>query len=84
MTDAELKRIHGDDVELAPDDSEDEHLSEADAIKQAKKEGIEFVDHFMIAGHEDLGKFDTKKLAEKEASKLKGEINIIQVREKKQ
>ena len=58
MTEKELKKIHGDDVELAPDNSEDEKLTEADAIKQAKKEGLEFVDDFAIDGPDEDSESD--------------------------
>lgn len=74
---AELKRIHGEDVELAPDDSEDDHLTEEEALAQAKAEGIEFVDAFMVEG--EAKEYKTAKLAEKHADGR----NVIQVRRRK-
>lgn len=87
MTDAELKKIHGKDVELAPDDSEDEKLTEKQALAQAKKEGIEFIDDFVVVpvGVTDPSegvKFSTLESADKAIAKKKNpkEWSVIQVR----
>lgn len=76
----ELKKVHGEDVELGVDDSEDEHLTEKKALEQAKAEGIEFVDSFTIEGDEKRREFKTRAAAEKEADGR----NIIQTRTRKQ
>lgn len=88
MDEEELKRIHGDDVELAPDDSEDDKLTEADALKQAADEGIYFKDTFYVV---KIGQvqatddgFDTYEEAQKELASRenKDEYTIIQTRER--
>lgn len=60
------------------DTSKDEHLSEEDAIKQAKKDGIEFVDWFTVEGD------DTRYETEEEAREAAGDKNVLQHRERKQ
>lgn len=77
MTEAELKKIHGADVELAPDDSEDERLTEKDALAQAESEGILFVDHWKVDGDET--RYETEKAAKKAA----GSLPVFQIRERK-
>lgn len=62
----ELIEIHGKDVELKPDDSEDEKLTEKLAIKQAKSENLGFRDFWTIEG--DLTEYETQKQAEKKAN----------------
>lgn len=70
MTEAELKKIHGKDVELAPDDSEDEKLTEKQALAQAKKEGIEFVDEWVVVDETtEISVHETLKEAEKALKK---------------
>lgn len=58
--------------------SDSDHIEEKDAVKQAKKDGIEFVDHFLVEGDET--KYETREEAEKAADGK----NITQVRERKQ
>lgn len=67
--------IHSENVETAPDDSEDEHLTEEQALAQAKEQGIEFKDQFQIEGFTKL--YDSKEEAVAVAPKGS---NIIQIR----
>jgi hypothetical protein len=86
----ELKRVHGDDVELQPDDSEDEHLTEADALARAKEEGIEFVDtfhpvHLPTMSRPNSTNYATREDAEKARLELEspGEYIVAQSRARK-
>lgn len=83
MNEAELKAVHGEDVELAPDNSKDEHLSEKDALAQGKAEGLEFVDEFIIMTEGGVEKaiYETWEEAQ---DKLKGNETIMQRRHTKQ
>lgn len=54
-SDDELKKIHGADVELNPDTSEDDKLTEKEALAQAKKEGIEFIDSYHLMKIDPIG-----------------------------
>lgn len=56
---------------------QDTDLTEAEALKQAKAEGIEFVDHFIVDGDE------TKYATIEEAKEVAGKKNITQVRTRK-
>lgn len=90
MTDEEMKRIHGEDVELAPDDSEDDKLTEEDALAQAAAQGIYFKDTYVILRKVDLTPvnpdglgFERLAEAEAELAKLdnKDDYMIAQKRE---
>lgn len=70
MDEEELKRIHGEDVELAPDDTEDDKLTEEDALAEAAAQGINFIDKYYVVKiertmiqAEDNG-YDTREEAE--------------------
>lgn len=81
MDEEELKRIHGEDVELKPDDTEDEKLTEEQALKDAREQGIEFIDTFFVQDHDGI--YDSREEAEAAMSKLKIKGNIIQTRRRK-
>jgi len=84
MDEKELKKLHGDDVELQPDNSEDERLTEKEALAQARAEGIEFVDHFSVDGDEENLTFDTRGEAEERADELGlDSLAVIQTRTRK-
>ena len=88
LSEEELKRIHGDDVELAPDDSEDDKLAEKDALKQAAEQGIFFKDTFFVVkigevqAVDDPG-YDTYDDAARKLNSLKDkqDYTIVQQRE---
>lgn len=84
MNEDELKKIHGPDVELNPDDSEDERLTEKEALAQAKAEGIEFVDSFSVMGDKDNQTFETRSGAAVRCKELGvDELAIVQTRSQK-
>lgn len=84
MNEDELKKLHGEDVELAPDDSEDDHLTEKQALAQAKAEGIEFVDSYSVMDDPDNTEFETREEAVARAEELGLDtLNVIQTRRRK-
>lgn len=88
MNAEELKRIHGDDVELAPDDSKDDKLTEDKALQQAASEGVYFKDTYYVVkvgqvqAYDDDG-FDSQDAAERHRSTLedRDQYQVVTVRE---
>lgn len=70
MTEKELKKIHGADVELGVDDSEDEKLTEKQALARAKKEGLVPVDTYVVLeGFTEIEEYETEAEAKKALKK---------------
>lgn len=82
LSDDELKKIHGEDVELGIDNSKDDHLTEHDALKQASKDGIKFVDTFTVEGLDGV-EFDSKEDAVAVAEQADEPLNVIQTRNRR-